>query len=96
MTTSPRPTLNHTLALPRIYTNTLHNQVEVPLLARRPTPAVVHSRTIELGTVCDEKKAFGSVSLINKGSRKANFSILWDKTLPLIFSPSEVSVCHNS
>lgn len=38
----------------------------------------------------DEKKAFGAVSLINKGSRKATFSVTWDKTLPLVFSPSEV------
>ena len=65
-------------------------QIEVPLLARRPTPAVIHNRAVEFGTVSDEKKAFGVVSLINKGSRKAAFSITWDKTLPLIFSPSEV------
>lgn len=65
-------------------------QVEVPLLARRPTPAVVHNRAVEFGTVTDEKKAFGAVTLINKGSRKASFSVTWDKTLPLAFSPSEV------
>ncbi len=65
-------------------------QVEVPLLARRPTPAVVHNRAVEFGTVSDEKKAFGAVSLINRGSRKASFSITWDRTLPLVFSPSEV------
>ncbi|CAN0367990.1 unnamed protein product, partial [Scytosiphon promiscuus] len=65
-------------------------QVEVPLLARRPIPAVIHNRAVEFGTVCDEKKAFGAVSLVNKGSRKANFSIIWDKALPLAFGPSEV------
>lgn len=65
-------------------------QVEVPLLARRPTPAVGHSRTVEFGTVCDDKKAFGVATLMNKGSRKASFSVTWDKTLPLVFSPSEV------
>lgn len=61
------------------------------MLARRPTPAVIHNRAVEFGTVSDEKKAFGVVSLINKGSRKAAFSITWDKTLPLVFSPSEVN-----
>eukprot|EP00903_Cladosiphon_okamuranus_P009303 g8875.t1 len=65
------------------------DKVEVPLLARRPTPAVIHNRAVEFGTVSDEKKAFGAVSLINKGSRKAAFSVTWDKTLPLVFSPSE-------
>lgn len=73
-------------------------QIEVPLLARRPTPTVIHNRAVEFGTVSDEKKAFGAVSLINKGSRKATFSVTWDKTLPLVFSPSEVreaaSVCR--
>lgn len=60
------------------------------MLARRPTPAVAHNRTVEFGTVSNEKKAFGTVSLINKGSRKASFSITWDKKLPVSFSPSEV------
>ncbi|CAN0151850.1 unnamed protein product, partial [Hapterophycus canaliculatus] len=71
-----------TLILPNV-------QVEVPLLARRPTPAVVHNHAVEFGTVCDEKKAFGAVSLVNKGSRKATFSVICDKALPLTFSPSE-------
>lgn len=60
------------------------------MLARRPTPAVVHNRTVEFGTVSNEKKAFGTVSLVNKGSRKASFSVTWDKTLPIVFNPSEV------
>lgn len=51
---------------------------------------MVHNRTVEFGTVSNEKKAFGTVSLINKGSRKASFSVTWDKTLPIVFSPSEV------
>lgn len=71
-----------------------NTQVEVPLLARRPTPAVVHNRAVEFGTVCDEKKAFGAVSLVNKGSRKAAFSVTWDKALPLAFTPSEVRGCR--
>ena len=60
------------------------------MLARRPTPAVVHNRTVEFGTVSNEKKAFSKVSLINKGSRKASFSVTWNKMLPIIISPSEV------
>lgn len=77
---------------PRYDRRSVDIQFEVPLLARRPTPAVVHNRAVEFGTVSDEKKAFGAVSLINKGSRKATFSVNWDKTLPLIFSPSEVNI----
>lgn len=64
----------------------------MPLLARRPTPAVVHNHAVEFGTVSDEKKAYGAVSLVNTGSRKASYSITWDKTLPLAFIPSEVGL----
>lgn len=71
-------------------TPTMRSQIEVPLLARRPIPAVVHDRAVEFGTISDGKKAYGAVSLANKGSRKATFSVAWDKTLPLVFNPSEV------
>lgn len=68
----------------------LIHQVEVPLLACRPIPAVVHDHLVEYGTVSDEKKAYRTVSLVNTGSRKASFFVTWDKALPLIFTPSEV------
>lgn len=67
-------------------------QIEVPLLARRPTPAVIHTQAVEFGSVTDDKKVHGTVKLVNNGSRKACFTIKWDEDLPLVFSPAEVSV----
>ena len=71
-------------------------QVNVPLLARRPIPAVVHTQTVEFGTVSDDKKAYGSVQLVNEGSRKARFTITWDSDLPLVLNPPEVSANYKS
>lgn len=71
-------------------------QIEVPLLARRPIPAVVHTQAVEFGSVTDDKKAHGTVKLVNNGSRKACFAIKWDTDLPLVFSPAKVSVTGSS
>lgn len=65
-------------------------QVDVPLLARRPVPAVFHDHVVEFGTISDEKKAYRALSLVNTGSRKASWTIKWDRTLPIVFSPVEV------
>lgn len=62
-------------------------------MARRPVPDVGHNHAVEFGTVSDEKKACGVVSLVNRGSRKASFAVTWDKALPLTFSPSQVLLC---
>lgn len=52
---------------------------------------MVHTQAVEFGSVTDDRKAHGTVQLVNKGSRKACFAIKWDADFPLVFTPSEVS-----
>ncbi|CAM9727980.1 unnamed protein product, partial [Discosporangium mesarthrocarpum] len=65
--------------------------VEVPLVARRPVPAVEHEGILSFGQVASDRKAHGTITLVNKGSRKGTYLITWDKSLPITITPAQVS-----